>query len=250
MRVLFKFLVALLLYAVQYTELGCAVRCVRERLTGSSGGCKCLITVAASSASVDHRSTPNLLVAVSLLGSFACCPWTQLAFRTNGRPHGLPAAIGCAVDAWLTAWLSAALMRQLWMPAVDVAYHLCQDAAAFAADVVSGRCADDFRALIGWLRSDAVLLVRGGLAAGCVWLMLVVTGVQAAVCRRWFEWFGRAPGDVAEMRRASFGGGHSLEECCQQFADAGDPAVTRSATNLPRKSAAGKSPAKCLRSRN
>lgn len=150
--------------------------------------------------------------------------------------HRLPKSIAFTSDVWLTAWLSAVLVRRLWLPALDVGYHLCHDVAAYAAAVVSGRCAEEFQPFIVWLQSDAVLWMRAVLAAIFVWVGFVVTGIQAGVCGRWFEWFGRAPGDDARASAAMMMKGYRLDECCyggvgDDDAGAAIPAITRSAPN-------------------
>lgn len=223
MGVLGKFLVALFLYAIQYSELSSVILLVLPLPVKFQNH-----RTAANADAIDHQSWPNIVVALSILGTLACCPWTHLMFLCS--QHRLPNSVAFTADVWLTAGLSAVLVRRLWLPALDVGYHLCLDAAAYAAAVVSGRCAEEFQPFIVWLQTDAVLWMRAALAAIFVWVGFVVTGIQAHVCGRWFEWFGRAPGDDARASAAMMMMGYRLDECCADDTGA-IPAITKSAPN-------------------
>lgn len=205
MHLLVKFPVALLAYAAHYGGLGALLLHTaiptHSHTRANTAGADIF----------DHLTVPTAIVTVSLLATLASCPWTRLVFHYT--PHRPPRCVRLLLDVCLTASLTDALLRGCWLPALDAAFHACQSAAALLAALADGRFAGELRPAVRWLRLDAMRLVRATLALLVVWVMLAVTGVLAHLGARYFEWFGRADGDVAEQWIA---GCYSLDECAAQ----------------------------------
>lgn len=151
-------------------------------------------------AGLDYTQLPNIVVTVSLLLTLCACPWTWLAFSYSERKP--PRCVRLALDVWLTAFLVDVLLRLMWLPLLELAYHSLQAAAKQTGVWARGKRWWQVWLLQPgsvWLRREAMAWVRCALAAIAVWVMLVVTGVLARAGAWYVRQFGRAPGDSGDM---------------------------------------------------
>lgn len=178
--ILLKFPITLILFVAQHDGLA--------DLNAAAGG------------GLDYTQLPNIAVTVSLLLTLCSCPWTRLAFSYSERKP--PRCVRFALDVWLTAYLVDVLLRLLWLPLLELAYHSLQAAAGHTAVWARGGKRWWHVRLLQpgtvWLRREAMGWVRCALAATVVWVMLVVTGVLARAGDWYVRQFGRAPGDCGD----------------------------------------------------
>lgn len=137
-------------------------------------------------------SLPNALVAFSLLVSLGNCNFMQIVFRI----HAMPLWVANVMDALVTMYLTELIIRQFWIPLLAMAHLMCEQLAMYLHELSSGGMVSSFNPITVWLKHDAMFAIQIAIAFVFVYIMLHVTGFLEWVKRTYFNWFGRAHGDV------------------------------------------------------
>lgn len=136
-------------------------------------------------------SMPNALVAFSLLVALGNCHFMQIIFRN----HAMPSWVANILDAFVTMYLTELIIRQFWIPLLDLSYCVCNQCAIYLHEFSKGGMVNTINPITVWLKTDAMHSIQMTIALGFVYIMLNVTGFVEFVKRLYFNWFGRAPGD-------------------------------------------------------
>lgn len=161
-------------------------------------------------------SVPNALVAFSLLLSLGSCHFMDIVFCQ----HTMPAWVSNILDALVSMYLTELIIRQFWIPLLDLAYWMCNRFANCLQDLSNGAFSHSLiDPVAGWLRTDAMHSIQMAIALAFVCIMLYVTGTIEFCQHIYFNQFGRAPGDDGDSRwrYSEDSGSFGLPEKCPKL---------------------------------